>query len=124
WERANPAAFAAARAGSAQDVTIDMTKAKAAESIDSLTGLRGVAALWVAAYHGVGSLFALALANLLGSGWLAVDLFFVLSGFIMCHVHLADFAVPSWSAAVRFLKLRIARVYPAHLVAALCWLPV
>jgi peptidoglycan/LPS O-acetylase OafA/YrhL len=105
-----------------------MTKQAHAEAIPSLTGLRGVAALWVAAYHAGGVLLtevhlpAIAL-NLLQSGWLAVDLFFVLSGFIMCHVHLQDLTSASWPETTRFLKLRLARIYPGHAVAALCWLP-
>jgi peptidoglycan/LPS O-acetylase OafA/YrhL len=95
---------------------------------NALTGLRGFAALWVAAYHGFHALLpALKLPgtadNFLFSGWLAVDLFFVLSGFVISHAHLRDFETFSRPAAMRFLQLRLARVYPAHLVAALLWLP-
>jgi peptidoglycan/LPS O-acetylase OafA/YrhL len=103
-------------------------KSGSGEIIGSLTGVRGVAAFWVALFHARGMVFSdLALPqmmeNLVLKGWIAVDLFFVLSGFIMSHVHQTDFsrltALPVW----RFLKLRLVRIYPAHLVAALLWLP-
>jgi peptidoglycan/LPS O-acetylase OafA/YrhL len=97
------------------------------QQIDALTGIRGVAALWVAAFHG--QLFLTpnirlpsAVDNLIHSGWLAVDLFFVLSGFVISHAHLRDFTVLSGRGVSRFLRLRLARIYPAHLVVALLWL--
>jgi peptidoglycan/LPS O-acetylase OafA/YrhL len=104
-------------------------KSDSSQQIDALTGVRGFAALWVAAFHGSGTLFATphlptVLANFIHGGWLAVDLFFVLSGFVISHAHLGDFAVPSVAKVGRFLKLRVARIYPAHLVAALLWVPV
>lgn len=56
----------------------------------ALTGLRGVAALWVALYHGWQAFGAprLSIAGFDGAAWLAagyvgVDLFFVLSGFLL-----------------------------------------
>jgi peptidoglycan/LPS O-acetylase OafA/YrhL len=102
---------------------------RAVESFDALTGLRGVAALWVALFHAAATVFPglhlpPVVSRLIGSGWLAVDLFFVLSGFIMAHVHLRDFAGLEPQPIRGFLKLRIARVYPAHLAAMLCWLPI
>ena len=51
-----------------------------------------------------------------GSG---VDLFFVLSGFILCHSHLTRDAGLSLRAYLQFIWLRIARVYPAYVVAML-----
>jgi peptidoglycan/LPS O-acetylase OafA/YrhL len=96
--------------------------------IAALTGVRGIAALWVATYHGTGSLISnlrlpTLLENLVQSGWLAVDLFFVLSGFVISLAHMGDFTTGSGEKVWRFLKLRLARIYPAHLVAALLWLP-
>jgi peptidoglycan/LPS O-acetylase OafA/YrhL len=96
--------------------------------IAALTGVRGLAALWVAAYHGVGSLspglkLPSLLANLVNAGWLAVDLFFVLSGFVISYAHMRDFRTSSTESTRRFLKLRLARIYPAHFAVALLWLP-
>jgi peptidoglycan/LPS O-acetylase OafA/YrhL len=95
--------------------------------IDSLTGLRGIAALWVALLHGVHelsleSIMPNPLLNSISCGWLAVDLFFVLSGFVIAYVHLGDFTRITKATCVRFLLLRLARIYPAHLAAVLLWL--
>lgn len=90
-------------------------------SIASLTGLRGVAALWVLLYHvarfapQVGAPWVSEL-GLLQVGWVGVDLFFVLSGFILMWVHAAEFVQPSGPAVRRFAILRLARVYPVSLV--------
>jgi peptidoglycan/LPS O-acetylase OafA/YrhL len=56
-------------------------------------------------------------------GWLAVDFFFVLSGFIMMHVHGVDFLVPTFLRARRFYLLRFIRIYPVHFVVLLLHLP-
>jgi peptidoglycan/LPS O-acetylase OafA/YrhL len=63
--------------------------------IPSLTGLRGIAAIWVMLFH-VSLLAPLIGAAWLGRigvfpvGWVGVDLFFVLSGFILMWVHGAE----------------------------------
>ncbi|HVY33677.1 MAG TPA: acyltransferase [Caulobacteraceae bacterium] len=87
--------------------------------IPSLTGLRGVAALWVMAFHickvaGPHAVWA-AHAGLLSFGWTGVDLFFVLSGFILMWVHGAQFARPTRETLGRFALGRILRVYPLSL---------
>jgi peptidoglycan/LPS O-acetylase OafA/YrhL len=43
-----------------------------------------------------------------------VDLFFILSGAVMYHVHGGDFDSYQFASHVRFLKLRLARIYPLH----------
>ena len=58
-----------------------------------MTGIRGVAACWVVLYH----MYEFAplppvLGNLLRHGYFAVDLFFVLSGFVMTLSYKALFA--------------------------------
>ena len=75
--------------------------------IRSLNGLRGVAALAVAAYHGP-QLFGV--SHHLPHAYLAVDLFFVLSGFVMAHVYLGR--ITGGMALARFIQLRMARLYP------------
>lgn len=98
--------------------------------IGALTGVRGLASLWVLAHH-MPNLYPLgewavpaAVHRVLEKGWLGVDLFFVLSGFVISYVYARSMASPSWSASVRFWKLRLARVYPAHVVATLAFAPV
>jgi peptidoglycan/LPS O-acetylase OafA/YrhL len=56
-------------------------------------------------------------------GWLAVDLFFILSGFIMMHVHGEEFRSFSMERARRFLALRFIRIYPAHAIVLLLHVP-
>ena len=86
--------------------------------IRSLTGVRGVAALLVVVYHF--TLVAFSPRNPLGPGYIAVDWFFVLSGFVMAKVHSDDFA-EGWSgpAYAVFLQKRFARVYPLYMIATL-----
>jgi len=48
-------------------------------------------------------------------GELAVDLFFVLSGFILCHVY-EKVPFINFHSVARFYVTRLARVYPLHLV--------
>lgn len=68
---------------------------------------------------------------ILGYGYLGVDLFFILSGYVIWHVHGAEFArangVSRPRLFTRFMALRAARLYPVHLltlglVALLVWL--
>ena len=73
----------------------------------TLDGLRGSAALAVMFFH------ADAISPLrMPGGYLAVDLFFVLSGFVIAAAYLDDFAE---LGAAGFLKRRFARLYPTYL---------
>lgn len=91
--------------------------------IKALTGLRIVAALWVVLFHlrpllrDAAPGFSDALAPMLNCGAQGVDLFFILSGFVLTWNYL-DRMGPSWStrATVHFLWLRLARVWPVYLV--------
>ncbi len=73
--------------------------------------LRGVAALAVMAFHYGGS--GLLGTNLFPHGYLAVDFFFILSGFVLAFAYQArlDSGWPSRS----FLTARIIRLYPLYL---------
>ena len=86
--------------------------------VRALTGLRGIAALLVATYHfllpklPVGSLSY----KLLGRGYLYVDLFFILSGYVIALNYGANFAHGvRLQAFGSFLWRRLARVYPVYL---------
>jgi peptidoglycan/LPS O-acetylase OafA/YrhL len=91
--------------------------------IKALTGLRIVAAVWVVLFHFRPLLrdaapgFLDALAPVLNCGAQGVDLFFILSGFVLTWNYL-DRMGPSWStrATLHFLWLRLARVWPVYLV--------
>lgn len=77
----------------------------------ALDSLRGLSALLVVLFHfhGPGLLGTLAIVR---NGWLFVDLFFVLSGFVLAHGHAARLA--GGDSIGRFLGLRLARIYPLH----------
>ena len=85
--------------------------------IKSLTGLRGVAALFVVTYHYFeGSKITGAAGIFLRHGYIAVDLFFVLSGFVMSLNYASDFAGDfSGHTYLQFLYRRLARVYPLYI---------
>ncbi len=81
---------------------------------------RGTAALLVVLYHASrlmagpqysGAIFAEPWFNL---GFLGVDFFFVLSGFIILHVHMRDIGVPG--RMVRYGWRRLTRIFPTYWV--------
>lgn len=83
--------------------------------IKPLTGLRGIAALWVALYHIHWVAVSQGVAPVaLRHGYLAVDIFFVLSGYVMTMTY-ADRAA-HWSPAryLDFLVRRLGRVWPLY----------
>ncbi|HLI64905.1 MAG TPA: acyltransferase [Caulobacteraceae bacterium] len=84
-----------------------------AKAINPLTSLRFFAAMWVVLFHYWPNLGA-ALPPIVAKGYLGVELFFVLSGFILCHVYLDSFADGGFRYG-SFLWARLARVYPLHL---------
>ncbi|MFK7926213.1 MAG: acyltransferase family protein [Bacteroidia bacterium] len=87
--------------------------------IPSLTPLRGIAATLVVLFH-----FDLFVGPIAPAGnmmvdklYLMVDLFFVLSGFIMYHVYGSWFAQGiGQESFLTFMKARFARLYPLHLL--------
>ena len=82
-----------------------------------LDGLRGIAALSVALFHAGAYLTPTLAADLLPGGFIGVDLFFVLSGFLMTSILLE----PSQGYG-RFYVRRVARIFPAlYLFLAAQW---
>jgi peptidoglycan/LPS O-acetylase OafA/YrhL len=88
--------------------------------IPSLDGLRGIAAVAVMEFHF--NIFFLPQARLteilpsLGRAYLSVDLFFLLSGFVMAHVYGQALAT-NWRASwTNFAIARFARLYPVFAV--------
>jgi peptidoglycan/LPS O-acetylase OafA/YrhL len=74
-----------------------------------LDGLRGLAALVVVLFH---------TRYMFGwcpdSGYLAVDLFFMLSGFVLAHAY--DLRIGAGLPIVDFMKIRMIRLYPLYLL--------
>jgi peptidoglycan/LPS O-acetylase OafA/YrhL len=84
--------------------------------IKPLTTLRFFAAFWVLLYFFQAKLgfdFA-AVSGLVARGNLGVDLFFILSGFILSHVYLSG-VEKARHKHLPFLFARIARVWPLHI---------
>jgi peptidoglycan/LPS O-acetylase OafA/YrhL len=87
--------------------------------LDALTGIRGIAAWLVVLYH-----IRLSLADILpapviaamAKGYLAVDLFFILSGFVLWYNYADRLRARGLSEAGVFLWRRIARIWPLHAV--------
>ena len=104
-------------------------KAKSGAESRALTGLRGLAAALVVAHHvylHVGLAPALEpLQPALQHGYLAVDFFFVLSGFVLSMTYGHWFATPRPGALpgyLRFLCRRVARLWPLHVTILLALL--
>ena len=92
-----------------------MAKTKLTE-IRPLTGLRGVAACFVMLYHFTPD----AAGAFLRHGYIAVDLFFMLSGFVMALTYGGEFQFGfSPGVYARFLGKRLGRVYPLYLATLL-----
>lgn len=100
-----------------------MTTIKQAE-IKSLTGLRGIAALYVVLYHfKAGNFFDGFPNTFFHHGYLAVDLFFVLSGFVMALTYHSDFINKvTLSSYKEFMGRRVARIYPLFLIMTLLFI--
>jgi peptidoglycan/LPS O-acetylase OafA/YrhL len=86
--------------------------------LSNLTVLRGVAAIWVVVFH-----FQVLICQfvrpestlLIEKGYLMVDLFFIMSGFIICHVYNQSFKSGVTTGNFRrFIVARFARIYPLH----------
>lgn len=89
--------------------------------LHALTGLRFVAAFHVVAYHGSGYIEGLIpdslglLRNLLRTGYSGVNMFFVLSGFILAYTYLERQGGRPLELR-RFYVARFARIYPLYLL--------
>ena len=94
------------------------------KEIIALTSIRGIAALWVLFYH-----FLIPINrdvaciscyfSILEKSYLAVDLFFILSGYILSLVYHEKIfnsqGALNRSSVLLFLKARLSRIYPLHL---------
>ena len=82
--------------------------------LPALDGLRALAALWVVAFHATA--FTGIAPPVIRHGYLGVDLFFILSGFVLAHVYAPPFARDRLSFYARYLCRRVARLWPVWLV--------
>jgi peptidoglycan/LPS O-acetylase OafA/YrhL len=92
------------------------------KSLNALTGIRFLAAAYVVVYHTkLGPALAehghLAAGNFFMSGYLAVALFFMLSGFILAYTYAGQISGPGDYR--RFWEARFARIWPVYTVSLL-----
>jgi peptidoglycan/LPS O-acetylase OafA/YrhL len=82
--------------------------------LPALTALRGLAALMVLLYHSAYIGYAGAPPAIWRRGYIAIDLFFFLSGFVLTHVYSRRLARNrNWRAIGEFAWARFCRIYPA-----------
>jgi peptidoglycan/LPS O-acetylase OafA/YrhL len=91
-----------------------MTPVQTPVDLRPITALRFGAAIWVAVYTFWENLAGAGSSGLVDKGYLGVELFFVLSGFILSHVYLQSAGEKRFSYR-GFLWARVARVYPLHI---------
>lgn len=91
--------------------------------VPALTGIRAIAALWVLVAHYSSFLVDdfnfprdSILQPLFRSAYAGVDLFFVLSGFIIAYTYYDSFLTRSWRGSPDFWWKRFARIYPVYIV--------
>ncbi len=95
-----------------------MSKLGTSREIIALTSLRGIAAMAVVLQHfSVTAQLHAAnnIPSLVPHGYLAVDLFFILSGFIMSYTYLSSFELNKAGVFGDFMMRRIARIVPLNL---------
>lgn len=99
--------------------SVSGSPATTARFFHNLEALRGVCALLVALYHAAWASH-IAMLPIVRNGWLFVDFFFVLSGFVMTHTYWRGAARISTADDGReFMVRRFFRLYPTHLIAYL-----
>jgi peptidoglycan/LPS O-acetylase OafA/YrhL len=87
------------------------------QQIIPLTGVRGAACVWVLTFHAYVLLRTYKLVGeweLLNRGYLGVDLFFVLSGFVLAMTYGSGLAAPRLDTLKNFYLGRALRILPLH----------
>ncbi len=94
--------------------------------LNNLTGLRFYAALWVFLYHFFPVYTSLSKIDFFEIGYLGVDVFFVLSGFILTYVYYHKFFINPLTLRDywNFVVKRFAKIYPLHFIITLIFIPV
>ena len=94
-----------------------MTAQASPRHLDALTGIRGIAAWAVVFYHirlSLTGLLPVPVIEWLAKGYLAVDLFFILSGFVIWYNYAPRIRQGGAAETRLFLWRRFARVWPLH----------
>ena len=88
----------------------------------ALTSVRGIAAWFVVLYHIRLSIAGLPASwvHVFAKGYLAVDFFFLLSGFVIWLTWGERLRTGGWRTVPHFLRKRVARIWPLHLFMLAC----
>ncbi len=98
------------------------TKSRRSRHYETLDAMRGIAAFAVLLLH---TRHLLGMPDLARSAYLAVDFFFILSGFVVAHAYDARLGAKSSASPrgglpkIQFINLRLIRLYPLHLTGIL-----
>ncbi|HEX7883630.1 MAG TPA: acyltransferase [Afipia sp.] len=94
----------------------DLARTQAKSAIASLTGIRALAAFLVLFLHADQNIpIGLSHIGAVSRGYLGVDLFFLLSGFILTYVYFDSMGRPTGRKFAIFMWHRFIRLYPVHI---------
>ena len=96
-----------------QEKIIDAQLLNSKPHFEILNGLRGLAALVVVIFHFMEIVFPDLNNNFISHGYLAVDFFFCLSGFVIAYAYDSRFAAMGLKT---FIKLRLIRLQPLVII--------
>ncbi len=96
-----------------QDRTVDSALLKSKPHFEILDGLRGLAAVVVVIFHFMEIAIADYNDNFIAHGYLAVDFFFCLSGFVITYAYDSRLA---GMGLITFIKLRLIRLQPLVII--------
>lgn len=100
--------------------------AASSERFDNINLLRAFAALAVVVYHVIehakwGSFPSSGALTVFRIGWIGVDLFFVISGFVITYSALALYRQDPGTFQERYWRRRLTRIVPLYLLTAVLW---
>lgn len=87
--------------------------------LNQLSGIRGISAWWVVFFHSLvllGDSVPLPVRKVLAHGYLAVDLFFLLSGFVIFLNYRSALLGGYPQSLIKFYWNRFTRIYPLHFI--------
>jgi len=95
------------------DRTVDSKFLKSKQHFEILDGLRGLAAVVVVIFHFMEIAITDYNKNFIAHGYLAVDFFFCLSGFVITYAY--DHRIAGMGL-ISFIKLRLIRLHPLVII--------